>query len=597
MNYTEIKKLLRDIGEDIGSIARTTANESTLTDFAHWKIDLDTDVFNIVVVGEFNRGKSTLLNALFGMSVLPVGVTPTTAVVTILRFSDTKMILVHHRSGKVEEIDYSEIAIKQFVAESPSTASTIDYVEVGIPHPLLRSGVVYVDTPGVSDLSTERTEVTYRYVPRADAVLFVIDSTQPVTKSEMEFLQMAILDKGVDRLLFVSNFSDLLDDEEIANAEEKTQNKLESVIGASDPKVFLISARKGLSEETRGQSGVDKLLAELQTVTSVGPRSHEKAVRMRDRLVSILRSVKCDLNQKKATSQLTAEEFMRQSAALEAQWQNREAKIDRIGEWVRDREAEIVAMTEKSLHTFHRILKEDLHDLVTSYSGPDFKGFVEVQIPIQVRKQCKGWVEGHGDALRSLVMRFSSELTDGLSQEFQANLPLLEPCFVSRGINPETFHVNPPEANKGRLHAGLILGGVSALLVMTGLTMAAPIVGLAAFPMLSGYLEKEKLEKAKLELMPELDRAFEKAAKSMRANVLGYLDAEIRGLQEAAEDKYRQLLSAARNNIKEESAARSHSTSNVASSIRAFDESIARLEALESRLSLVFPKQLEGGSI
>jgi hypothetical protein len=83
----------------------------------------------------------------------------------------------------------------------------------------------------------------------------------------------------------------------------------------------------------------------------------------------------------------------------------------------------------------------------------------------------------------------------------------------------------------------------------------------------------------------------------MRANVLGYLDAEIRGLQEAAEDKYRQLLSAARNNIKEESAARSHSTSNVASSIRAFDESIARLEALESRLSLVFPKQLEGGSI
>lgn len=318
---------------------------------------------------------------------------------------------------------------------------------------------------------------------------------------------------------------------------------------------------------------------------------------MRDRLASILGSVKRDIEQKKAASQLTAEEFMHQAAELEDQWQNREAKIDRIGEWVMDREAEIVAMTEKSLHTFHRILKEDLHDLVTSYSGPDFKGFVEVQIPIQVRKRCKGWVEGHGDALRSLVMRFSSELTDGLSQEFQTNLPLLEPCFVSRGINPETFQVNPPEANKGRLHAGLILGGVSALLVMTGLTMAAPIVGLAAFPMLSGYLEKEKLERAKLELMPELDRAFEKAAKSMRANVLGYLDAEIRGLQEAAEDKYRQLLSAARNNIREESATRSQNTSNVASSIRAFDENIGRLEALESRLSLVFPKQLEGGSI
>lgn len=62
-------------------------------------------------------------------------------------------------------------------------------------------------------------------------------------------------------------------------------------------------------------------------------------------------------------------------------------------------------MTEKSLDTFFNGLHEDLHDHVTMYAGPDFKQFIEVDIPIIVKKRCKGWVEGHGDALRALIMR------------------------------------------------------------------------------------------------------------------------------------------------------------------------------------------------
>jgi GTPase Era involved in 16S rRNA processing len=547
MNYTEIKQLLRDVGENVCVIVRGTANESALADLASWKMDIDTDVFSIVVVGEFNRGKSTLLNALFGMTALPVGITPTTAVVTILRFAEKKQIQVRYRNGQSEDIEYSETALMRFIAESPSTADAIDYVEIGIPHELLRSGVVYVDTPGVSDLSRERTEITYRFVPRADAVLFVIDSTHPVTRSEMDFLETAILDRGVERLLFVSNFSDLLDDEEKEKAEEKTGNKLAAVIGATDPKVFLLSAVRGLSENTRALSGIDRLLGELQTVTNTGPRSQEKALRMRDRLAAIIGSVKGDIEQKRAASQLTAEEFLRESAALEEQWQDREAKVVRIGEWVRDREAEIFAMTEKSLDTFFRGLYEDVHDHVTMYSGPDFKKFIEIDVPIVVKKRCKGWVEGHGDALRSLVMRLSSELTGALSREFEINLPLLEPKFVTTGINPETFQISSPEMKDGRMQAGLILGGVYALLSFTGLGLVAPLLSFAALPSLSGYLAKGSLEDAKLKLKPELDRAFYSTANSMRNNIIGYLDAEINGLQDAAESKYRQLLNAARN--------------------------------------------------
>jgi GTPase Era involved in 16S rRNA processing len=597
MNYSEINRLLRDIGEDVGVIVRGTSSESTLTDLASWKVDLDTDVFSIVVVGEFNRGKSTLLNALFGITALPVGMTPTTAVVTILRFAEKRQIQVRYRNGQTEELEYSETALTRFIAESLSKPDAIDYVEIGIPHTLLRSGVVYVDTPGVSDLSRERTEITYRFVPRADAVLFVIDSTQPVTKSEMDFLETAVLDRGVERLLFVSNFSDLLDHEEKEHAEERTANKLAAVMGSTDPKVFLLSAGQGVSESTRALSGIDRLLGELQTVTSTGPRSQEKALRMRDRLAAIIGSVRSDIEKKRAASQLTTEEFLRESAALEKQWQDREAKVVRIGEWVRDREAEIFAMTEKSLDTFFKGLYEDVRDHITMYAGPDFKKFIEIDIPILVKKRCKGWVEGHGDALRALVMRLSSELTGALSREFEINLPLLEPKFVTTGINPETFQVSSPEMKDGRMQAGLILGGVYALLSFTGLGLVAPLLSFAALPSLSGYLAKGSLEEAKLKLMPELDRAFYSTANSMRSNILGYLDAEINGLQEAAESKYRQLLSAARNNLKNESTTRTHSSSIIRSPIKEFEEAIAAVEVLESRLSSVFPKYLTGVSI
>jgi predicted GTPase len=597
MNYIEAKRELRQIGEEIASILQTSSNQSTLADLGAWKTDLETDVFSVVVVGQFNRGKSTLLNALFGFAVLPVGITPTTAVVTILRFSESEEIQVHYLNGQVQSIQYTPDALMALTAESPSAASAIDYVEIGIPHPLLRSGIVYVDTPGVSDLNRERTEVTYRFVPRADAVLFVLDSTQAVTMSEIDFLQSVILDAGVARLLFVSNFSDLLESEDRVVARTKTQDRIASAIDAIDPTVVLVSALQGCSPQSRAQSGIEQLIAELTKISLSGPRSLEKASRMRDRLKAIASSAKADLERVKSTSQLDTEELAKKNAAVEEQWHSREAKVARIGEWVDDRKVEIFAMTQKSLDTFFKSLLEDVNDSITSYAGPDFKTFVEVQIPIQVKKRCKAWVEGHGDALRMLIMRLSSELTEGLSREFKTNLPLLEPSFVSKGMTVEEFQAGSPEANKGRFHAGLIIGGVGALLVVVGLPFVAPMLSLAAFPWLSSQLDKSNLEKAKQKLMPELDKAFYAAAKSMRNNVLGYLDAEIKGLQASAELKYRQLLDSARADMKREQGVRSQETALARSPISVFQEAIEHLDNLELRLSSMFPKLLKGDSI
>ncbi len=597
MNCVETKESLREIGNCLAAILSSLDSQSLLSDFADWRTDLETDVFTVVVVGEFNRGKSTLLNALFDQDILPVGVTPTTATVTILRYSDTRQIQVHYAGGRVEDLAFSPEAIQSIVAAHNSPTTEIEYVEVGIPHPLLQAGIVYVDTPGVADLNRDRVEVTYRFVPRADAVIFVLDSTTPVTRSEIDFLETSILSKGIESLLFVSNFADLLDDEDRRSAESRTQNKLGMAIDRDDLPLFVLSAREGRPKIQRSTSGIDQLEAHLRGINLDGSRSQEKASHLCQRLSTIILSTKTDAERKKSSGLLEADALRRQIVEVDEKWRQREAGIIRIAEWTDDREAEILAMAQKSMETYFRALKEDVSDQIVAYNGPDFKGFVETQIPMMIKKRCKMWVDAHGDALRSLLMRLSAELTGALAREFQTAIPMLEPRFVSRGIAVENVHLDSPDAPNGRMYAGLILGGVSALLMLTGIGMFMPMLSFAGYPWVAGRLEKSGLEEAKQKLMPEFDKALYLAAESMRDRVLGYLVDEVRGLQESAELKYRQLLDEARSRMQEESAIRNQPTALVRSRLSVLEETLVRLQELHNRVASLSPNELKEVSV
>jgi len=597
MNCIEAKEELREIGNCLAAILNTIDSQSLLSDFNDWRTDLETDVFTVVVVGEFNRGKSTLLNALFGQEILPIGVTPTTATVTILRYSANPQIQVHYAGGTVKDLVFSKDAIESVVSSASQAATEIEYVEVGIPHPLLQAGMVYVDTPGVADLNRDRVEVTYRFVPRADAVIFVLDSMQAVTDSEIEFLQSTILTNGIERLLFVSNFADLLEVEYKSTAAEKVKNRLASALDRDDLPVVVLSAKEAGSESERAYSGIEELEAQLRIINLDGMRSQEKVAHLRQRLSAIILSAKNDAERKKSSSQLEADALKRQIVELDEQWRQREERIRRIADWTSDREAEIIAMAQKSMETYFRALKEDVGDQISTYSGPDFKGFVEMQIPLMIKRRCKMWVDAHGDALRSLLMRLSAELTAALTREFKTRIPMLEPRFVSRGIAVEDVHLDSPDAPNGRMYAGLILGGVSALLMLTGVGMFMPMLSFAGYPWLAGRLDKSGLEKAKHKFMPEFDKALYLAAESMRDRVLGYLVDEVRGLQESAELKYRQLLQAARSEIQEESAFRSQPTAMVRSRLSIIDETLASLRKLETRISLLSSNELKEASV
>jgi predicted GTPase len=155
---------------------------------------LEQDRFHLVVVGEFNHGKSTFVNALLGEHVLATGVTPTTAAIHHLKYAETPEATCVYTSGKRETLKFEDarhFAVGGDRADGPE--GVVDFLEVGYPAPLLKERILLVDTPGVNDLSLQRSDITYSYIPRADAVLFLLDAGQILKESERVFLQDKLL--------------------------------------------------------------------------------------------------------------------------------------------------------------------------------------------------------------------------------------------------------------------------------------------------------------------------------------------------------------------------------------------------------------------
>lgn len=200
--------------------------------------------FTMVVLGEFNHGKSSTINALLGTSVLPTGITPTTSVITHIRYGTGPAKLV--RDDSVMEIAADQL--REFVVNEPP--NDLRHVELMVASPLLADGLVIVDTPGVNDISQQKVEITYGYVPRADLVLYVLDATQALKRSEITFIRDRLLRNSLDRVFFALGKADSLDPAELREVEEHVRTKLRDLVG--EPRIYSISARRAAAGGDEG---------------------------------------------------------------------------------------------------------------------------------------------------------------------------------------------------------------------------------------------------------------------------------------------------------------------------------------------------------
>lgn len=196
------------------------------------------ELFLIVTAGEFNAGKSALINALLGEGVLEEGVTPTTTQVTLLRWGQ----------------------------ENTRTIVDEGFAIVTYPLPLLKE-LNMVDSPGTNAINRQHERLTSDYVPRSDLVLFVTSAERPLTQSERVFLEK-ILTWG-KKISLVVNKTDILEgDEAVEQVREFVSTNAEMILGYP-PEIFMVSAKQAqLAQKTadpaeaarlRQLSGIDNL--------------------------------------------------------------------------------------------------------------------------------------------------------------------------------------------------------------------------------------------------------------------------------------------------------------------------------------------------
>ena len=251
----DVTVALNDLSEIAGLVGAKSLKERIDRDLVH---KLEEDRFHLVVVGEFNHGKTTFVNALLGHNVLPTGVTPTTATIHHIKYAEKPEATVAYASGKREALGFEDV--RKFAVGGGSSSDEVDFLEVGYPAELLKERILLVDTPGVNDLSLQRADITYSYIPRADAVLFLLDAGQILKESERVFLNDKLLKASRDKIVFVITKWDLLSSDEQAEALAYAKDQLAKLI--KDPIVFPIAAETALGGKL-AESGLPQLLDHL----------------------------------------------------------------------------------------------------------------------------------------------------------------------------------------------------------------------------------------------------------------------------------------------------------------------------------------------
>ena len=245
-------KTLRGLGSDFASHA------DRLT---FLRERLEEGRLHLAVLGQFKRGKSTLLNAFLGQALLPTSVVPLTAIPTFIYYGpELRMQVLYQDERPPKEyanLSFEELSrtLEGLVTEEGNPRNHLGVLQVEIYHPaeILKHGVVLIDTPGIGSTFTHNTEATLNFLPQCDAALFVLSADPPLTEVEADFLKR--VKSCVTRLFFIFNKIDYLNAEELETAVDFFKRMLrEKLETQDDHHTFCVSARRALDAKLSNDS-------------------------------------------------------------------------------------------------------------------------------------------------------------------------------------------------------------------------------------------------------------------------------------------------------------------------------------------------------
>jgi predicted GTPase len=532
------------------------------------------------VVGEFNHGKTSFVNALLAHEALPVGVTPTTAVIHHVSYSDTPKATLVLANDDKKELPFGEL---KSLAVGEGGHGDVKHVEVGYPAELLRERIVLVDTPGVNDLSLQRAEITYKYIPQSDAVLFVIDAGQPLKESERLFLKEKLLGQSRDKIIFVVAKADIWSESETKEALTYIKNELKKVV--EGPVVFPISAEKSLGGDRAG-SGMDALVAHLTAFLA-----EERGRIMLGNAVGdglrAARSIAHSIEGRRRAAALSLEDIQRRIARVELDLEGQKKTVEERKGAIRQEAAAIHAWVRRDLDRFVDDVIRQLPDIIEKATVEELRvhlsGFLE-----------STFVEWAGREAEE-VARALEDLAENTVALMQENAHAAA-ARLGSGVNKD---VRAPDVHVDTLGYDL---GVAALLsvglgtfLASNLLLGALMVGAA--PVLAYYLRGRVILETKEKAREQASLALREAATKVAQKLDAMVDEFCKSLEEwvanAGKEVHQEMLDV----LHAAKTARAEQAPNVADTQRDCDKLTGDLAAIQKELETLLAPLTAGAHL
>jgi hypothetical protein len=258
--------------------------------------------FRIAVFAPFNYGKSTLLNALLGERTLPIDLIPTTGAAIVLKYGSELQTHIQLTDGSELCESGSELLSRfAILDQNRRMRDEVAAVEVCCPHPFLQLGVEFIDLPGTDDRVAQDTLVKNQLLS-ADLVIQVLDGRKLMTLQEREILRDWLLDRGIETVIFVVNFLNLLapdDQKQVLNRLRFVAESFRAQLPPGVSNLYRVDALPALRARLKGDaagiqtSGLPILESALQTIMQTQGQAAK-----RPRLQAIAEQVKQALQHK-----------------------------------------------------------------------------------------------------------------------------------------------------------------------------------------------------------------------------------------------------------------------------------------------------------
>jgi GTPase Era involved in 16S rRNA processing len=396
----------------------TPAQREILERLNRLRTRLDEGLLRVAVLGQFKRGKSTLLNALLGAPVLPTGVTPVTAIPTFIKagpkaaaritFQDGKEPLLTSVEGEIPSL------LERYISEvkNPHNRFNVESVEIEVRSEFLDHGIVLIDTPGVGSTFLHNTRAAEAVLTECDAAVFIVSADPPITEVEVTYLSK--VQEMIPKIFFALNKVDLLDSQERSMAERFLADVLTDQTRIARPfRTFSISAKQGLQakqdsdSQALAASGVEHL---EQVLAGELAREKREIVFVTGRLRSISLVGELLFQSKlEHKALLMPEEDLKQKAdTFESNVARFESERSALSGLILVDRARLLKELDAETDQLWKKAQSGLHQILTRIAGPRFD---EAEARNQITAELSRYFE---KAFREFVEMFRTKLSERL---------------------------------------------------------------------------------------------------------------------------------------------------------------------------------------